>query len=133
MHLHETVNIEGLKDSVEITARVSEGLKAKYGEAYTDNLYKIELTGEIPLDAEILTAEIESRLGELVYYAKVKDSTEYTADFGALAEETSLKGIFVKKMLEKIDSASPEERELYKKALKLGLKAFVSEVKYLED
>ena len=50
-----------------------------------------------------------------------------------LAGEVSLRGIFVKKMLEKENAAPEEEKAIYRKALQLGLRAFVGEVKYNED
>ena len=54
-------------------------------------------------------------------------------DFEKLSGEISLKGLFVKNMLAKIENSSEEEKELLKKALNLGLKAFNSEVEYNED
>ena len=98
---------------------------------YSDNLYKIELTGEIDPETEINITEITARLSEKLYFVKVKDSTEYKIDLSALANDPSLKGIFVKNMLLKMELA--EDKEIYKKALKIGLKAFKSEVNYIED
>ena len=50
-----------------------------------------------------------------------------------LANEISLKGLFVKNMLEKISNAPDGERAELENALKLGLKAFGTEVAYDED
>jgi hypothetical protein len=68
-----------------------------------------------------------------VYFIKLKDKTEIALDLESLSKEASLKGLFVKKMLERTENAPEDEKELYKKALKLGLKAFNTEVKYDED
>lgn len=68
-----------------------------------------------------------------MYFAKVKDKTEIKADFNELAKEQSLKGIFVKNMLLKIENSYGEEKELLKSALNIGLKAFSGEVVYDED
>ena len=73
------------------------------------------------------------RFHEEVYFAKIKDSTETKIDFEKLSGEITLKGLFVKNMLAKIDNSSEEEKELLNKALNLGLKAFNSEVEYNED
>ena len=54
-------------------------------------------------------------------------------DTDALSKEPSLKGIFVRKMLEKIENADEASKVIYEKALNLGLKAFSGEVKYDED
>lgn len=132
-HIHYKANVSQCRDNGEICTMLINTLKNEYGDDYADNLYKIELIGEIPPETEIITAEIESRLKDLLYFVKVKDSTEFLLDLKALSEETSLKGMFVKKMLSKIESAEEDNKEIYKNALKLGIKAFVSEVKYSED
>jgi len=132
-HIHEKIDVTNNFSSEEIVNRTLAVLNEKYGENYADNLYKIELIGEIPTDCEIITAEILSRLSEILYFVKVKDSTDFSIDLKELSNETTLKGIFVKKMLQKIESADDETKEKYKNALKLGLKSFNTEVKYNED
>ena len=69
----------------------------------------------------------------VLYFVKIKDSTEISVNLEELSEELSLKGIFVKKMLEKMGNAPENEKFLYNNALQLGLKAFSGEVKYNED
>lgn len=132
-HIHERIDVSGLADSGELTQLIVEKIKANYGENYRDNLYKIELTGGISAESEIILPELESRLSGEFYFIKLKDSTEFSLNLEELAGEPSLRGVFVKKMLEKIGSADENEAVLYKKALNLGLKAFGSEVKYNED
>ena len=68
-----------------------------------------------------------------MYFAKVKNKTEIKVDFLALATEQTLKGIFVKNMLAKIETAEDFEKEKLKAALNVGLKAFLGEVSYDED
>lgn len=108
-------------------------LKEKYGDSYGENLYKIELIGSITPDAEINTEDITVRLNDRVYFAKLKNSTSLKLDFNALSKEKSLKGIFVKNMLEKINNAADEEKAKYEYALNIGLKAFRQEVKFDEN
>mgnify|MGYP007112587774 CR=1 FL=1 len=74
-----------------------------------------------------------ARLSKDVYFAKIKDSTELAVDLEELAKEVSLKGIFVKKMLEKIENASPEEQTTFKNALKIGLSSFRKEVLFNDN
>lgn len=126
-HIHQKIDITGVTD---ITSHILNALSEKF-ENYCDNLYKIELIGEIDPDYELSIPEITARLSEKLYFVKVKDSTEYKIDLELLANEPSLKGIFVKNMLLKMEQA--EDKEPYKKALKIGLKAFKSEVNYIED
>lgn len=132
-HAHEKCDITGLLGEEEISLKITETLKEKYGESFTENLYKIELTGEISAEGQLNLAEIESRLSPLVFFVKLRDNTEFALDLEKLAGEASLKGIFVKKMLERINSADDTQKAALKKALNLGLKAFLGEVKYNED
>ena len=132
-HICEKVDITGINSSAEISGAVTAQLKEKYGDGFGENLYKIELTGSIKEDFDLNLPEILSRVSERVYYAKVKDKTELLIDNEKLANEISLKGIFVKNMLEKMNNAPEAEREGLENALKLGLRAFGAEVTYDED
>ena len=67
------------------------------------------------------------------YFVKLKNSTRKKYDLEQLKCEVTLRGVFVKKMLEKINSVSENEKELYENALHIGLSAFDSEVTLLED
>lgn len=126
-HIHQKIDITDVAD---ISTYILSTLESIY-ENFSDNLYKIELTGEIAEDFDLNIAEITTRLSDKLYFVKVKDSTEYKIDFEALSKETSLKGVFVKNMLAKLETAdNPEE---IRKSLKIGLKAFSGEVKYNED
>ena len=56
---------------------------------------------------------------------EINDETEVDITNMALyKEETSLRGIFVRKMLERIEAAPPEEQQTFKNALKIGLRSF---------
>lgn len=126
-HIHERIDVTDISD---ITAHILTVLEQKY-DNFADNLYKIELTGEIDQDFDLNLSEITARLQERLYFAKVKDSTEYKLDLATLSNESSLKGVFVKKMLARIKTE--EDNKNLKQALKIGLKAFSGEVKYNED
>lgn len=132
MNIYEKVDITGSGTSAEAAFTVLSALKNKYGEDYVNNLYKIELTGDIAENTSLSVAEIASRISDVVCFAKVTDSTEICVNYEELAKENTLKGTFVKKMLEKINTAQVSECDMLKDALKLGLKAFVSEVKFNE-
>ncbi len=133
LHIEERVDVSGLTTTAEICDAIINQLKANYGDSFSDNLYKIELVGEIDEETEIITAEILARLKPLLYFVKVKNRTEYSLDYESLSAEPTLKGIFVKKMLEKEAAADEREKPLIRKALNLGIKAFKTEVKYDED
>ncbi len=117
-------------DAAELVIKI---LAEKFGNGYENNFYKIILTGEIPADSVIDADEINSRLKDALYFVKTRDNTHPLIDLEILKNENSLKGKFVKLMLEKISVAEENEKDKLQKALYIGLKAFTSEVKYNED
>ncbi len=126
-HILRKIDITGCDDIYEkVLADLKENVQN-----YADNLYKIELVGSIPPEAELNIAEITTRLSNVLYFVKIKDKTEFLLDLELLATEPTLKGVFVKNMLEKLKTA--EDTEAVKRALNIGLRAFNSEVKYNED
>ncbi|MDO4608242.1 MAG: exonuclease SbcCD subunit D [Clostridia bacterium] len=133
MHIADKIDISGCDTAAEIADFIINEIKQEHGDNYSDNLYKIILTGALNDGVDISIPEIASRLNSSLYFAKVKDKTEINVDFDALSQEQSLKGIFVKKMLEKINSADIAQKEILKSALNIGLKAFTAEVNYDED
>lgn len=132
-HFHIKTDVTGLASQAEIVNKIAEDIKNTAGSGWEENLYKIELAGGVKEGADVNTAEIIARISEAVYYAKVKDSTVPALDMEQIASEISLKGIFVKNMLSLIENASKDEKEELAAALRLGLKAFDSEVAYSED
>ena len=82
-----------------------------------NNLYKIILTGI--KNIEINKNEI-NKLIEKNNIIKIKDKTEIKYNLNELSKQKNLKGIFIKKILEKEDL---NEEEL-KMAIEIGLKAF---------
>lgn len=132
-HFHIKTDVTGLASQAEIVNKITEEIKDTAGSGWEENLYKIELTGGVKEGTDVNTAEIIARISEAVYYAKVKDSTVPALDMEQIASEISLKGLFVKNMLSLIENASKDEKEELAAALRLGLKAFDSEVSYSED
>ena len=128
-HITENIDISTASDS--LSDCILNLLENKYGEAYTQNLYKIVLTGSTREDNKPDLSDITARLESKLYFVKIKDRTEEFFDLKELSKEQSLKGIFVKKMLEKISQNENDER--LKAALLLGLKAFDGEVKFDEN
>jgi len=132
IHISEKVDISSLSDSMAIYSKILTVLKEKYGDNFGENLYKIILSGEIEENISLNTTEVAERLKTQTYFTKVYDNTEIKIDTQALKNEISLKGIFTRKMLERINN-EPEKADEYKKALKIGLKAFEGEVNFDEN
>ncbi len=106
-------------------------LKGGYGEAFRDNLYKIVLKGRSENYKSLKVSEILSLLSSELYFVKVKNELKPDYNLEELKNEISLKGLFVKNLLGKIE-AEPDNEGLVQ-ALYLGLEAFEGEVAYNED
>ena len=132
MHLAENVDISGLATSNEIADKVLQFIKDKYPDNFADNLYKIILVGAIDDGIKLSLAEITTRVADSVYFVKLRDNTEFKIDYESLSKENTLKGIFVKKMLAKIESADDAEKAKLLYALNIGIKAFSGGVNYDE-
>ncbi len=127
------IDISDASSSINAANIILEKLSSDFGEGYVNDLYKILLTGAVAEDVAINKAEILQILSDKLYFVKIKDHTKRAYDLDTLKNETTLRGIFVKKMLEKIQKASDTELPRLNAALELGLAAFDSEVAYNED
>ena len=116
-----------------VISKVLNHLKENYGEDFSNNLYKIELVGKLPSDFTLQIHSVLAGLSPLLFFVKLKNSTEKEIDYTLIAREHTLRGIFVKKMLNRIETAKGAEVALLKKALVLGLNAFENEVDYDEN
>ena len=81
---------------------------------------KIKLVGNNNM--EINTLEIIKYL-ENPNIIKLKESFSPDFDAEMIAKQNNLKGIFVKKLLEKMEE-EPENREKFEKAIQVGINAF---------
>lgn len=130
-HVHP-VDVSNLQTNQEISSQIVKTLEERFADDHMNNLYKIILTGEIPESMNIDIENITQRISSFCYYAKIEDQTTIAIDYESLAREGTLKGLFVKNMLDKIDTANSKNNthdiELAKMALQYGLKAFDGEV-----
>lgn len=86
-----------------------------------NNFIKLCITGECDFSPDIhyLSAELSKK----AYYLKVRDNTYPRENLELLKNEQTLKGIFVRKMLKRIETGQSDEREILSAALRLGLNA----------
>lgn len=86
-----------------------------------DFLYKIKLVGECDfvIDKDVLTEALSP------FFIKIKDDTRQKLDLTDISENYTVMGLFVKKMLEKIEKEG--ETEELKNALRFGLAAIRGE------
>ena len=54
---------------------------------------------------------------------KIEDKTETKYNFDELSKQNNLKGIFIKKMLQKLNDKNLDQNEI-KRAIEIGLKSF---------
>ncbi len=127
------IDISEASSSIRAADIILEKLSNDFGEGYVNDLYEIILTGAVAEDVTIKKTEILQILSDKLYFVRIKDGTKRTYDLDALKNEASLKGIFVKKILERIEKAEEAELTSLNAALELGLAAFDSEVAYNED
>ncbi|MBE6852361.1 MAG: DNA repair exonuclease [Ruminococcus sp.] len=134
--LYENVSfdITSLTSNSGIAKSIINKLETLYGAEYQDNLYKITLTGKTPEGFLPSRKSITTELQDTLYYVSVINQSTPDTDIKILSSDFSLKGIFVKKMLAKINACENEaEKEMHEKALYIGLKAFDREVSFYEN
>ncbi|KJS18740.1 MAG: hypothetical protein VR72_21215 [Clostridiaceae bacterium BRH_c20a] len=114
------IDISGCKTYEEIGVSI---LEKASGLEPGKNLFKVILQGEIPEDFMLNTSVIKEKLDDQFYFLKVEDETTTRVDSELLANDFTLRGVFVKKMLEQIrqtqDQSDLRKAEL---ALKYGLR-----------
>lgn len=128
-YIIDTLDISGCETTNQISAKILSYIKEKYSDGYSNNLYRISLCGTVGTAFTPDISRIEDSLNSEVAYIRVYDNTESNLDnISDIASESSFRGIFVQKLLEMQASADYADKDLYTKALRLGLKAFESEV-----
>ena len=129
-----SVDISDCENSLQISTEILDNIKKACPENYSENLYRINLLGNISPDFSPSPVHLESKLSEELLFIRIKDCTDSNLeDISKIAAENSLRGIFAKKILSMAESADPDDAELYKDALKLGLRAFEKGVSFSDN
>ncbi len=91
-----------------------------------DTLLKVTLKGFSNLDIDIPTLQ-EKLFNEYFYIEIINETYSVNLDnLKNIAKERSVKGVFVKKMLQKLEQAEPEEKEILEMATTIVLKEMQS-------
>jgi hypothetical protein len=87
---------------------------------------KVILKGIVPLQEKIDVEGLQMRLTGKYPQVKVVDNTSVEADWRLISEENSLRGIFVRRMLEKLRDTEDGKYSTknIQDAMKIGIKAF---------
>ncbi|MFZ5968032.1 MAG: metallophosphoesterase family protein [Bacillota bacterium] len=120
-YIEERIDISGAFTYEEISGRILQNIDLEEDHKH---LYRIILTGEIHEEFNIHTHVIQEKLRDKLFWVSVKDETTVKMNEENLERDFSLKGVFVKKMREKIKHCtSDEERQKLEQALKIGIYA----------
>ncbi len=133
VHRIEKIDVSDATSSISAADIILKKLAESYGSAYSEDLYKIILTGYTAEGVTLKAAEILANLKDSLYFVKIKDSTRKAYNLDVLKSEISLRGVFVKRMLARIEAAEESEKPLLESALYMGLSSFDSEVAVNED
>lgn len=97
---------------------------AMESEGSGDDLYRVLVHGFITPDLKIDTAYITELLKAKAFYLRITDQTTPDYDFDQIAAEPGLRGLFVKKMLDRAaKTMGAEEKQLVMQALYYGMQA----------
>lgn len=129
--VYRTLNVDVTGVS-SVTDTVVSAIKQS-SENYSDDLFYINLVGETENADFINISEIKANAEPLVYALRIKDKTTVRVDLELLANENSLRGRFVREMLDMLESADEKDKTLYENALQIGLKSFEGQVNFGED
>ena len=125
--IEETIDISSAERKSDIKEVILRKITEKYGDKCKDWIYKIVLTGEtsVSFSANDIAVELEEEL----YFAKIVNKTKTPLkELEEIALESSVRGIFVQKMLER-----GKQGEEIENAVRIGLTAFSGEVNFNED
>ena len=137
MYLEAVVDVSGSTNQQEIAQCILKTISAEFGKDYSRHLYKIKLTGELPVNLKPSSQAMSVWLSDNLFFYKIVDKTSVITNLEELSKEISLKGTFIRKIMEKINDCKSKSdydgAEKYKMALNIGLRAFEGEVKYDEN
>jgi DNA repair exonuclease SbcCD nuclease subunit len=120
-----TLDITASFNDNDVIGKIKSHLKECFAYNYYDNLYKIILVGITDGNYSPNCQTIQSILSELVFYCEVTNQSLPRIDFRALSKEVSLRGLFVKNMLNRIDRSIDDfEKQNLKYAMYVGMSAF---------
>ncbi len=133
---HEVLNVDitDLNNEDDILDSIIKCLKKLDTTDYTQNLYKIILTGFVAEDLFVDALKLELLLSERLFFAKVQNNTKIKINEEKLKFRNDFKSTFIKKMLLKIkNSKNDYEKTINEKAFEIGLNAFSGDVKYNDN
>ena len=114
------IDCSGCTSSAGVEDRIDDLL----GEGDESLFLRVKLVGEVGSDCEVDVAHVGASRRSAFAALQIEDGTEPSLDIESRVERKSLDGLFTRKLLEQIDSASDEPTQrLARLALEAGLRA----------
>ncbi len=115
------VQITGCVSNEQAAEQAEEAIRRAGG---IEDLYRVSLFGYLAHNLRMDTEVITDLLAAKAFYIRVEDQTAPEFDFEQIAEEPGLRGLFVRKMLDRaLTARESEEKDLIMQALYYGLEA----------
>lgn len=118
----ERLNVATVSSSDEVREAI---VRVAGKSGHTDDIVRVVLEGQVEPEIDINTMSLLNVTAEHFRYLDIVDDTVPAFNLTTMREETTTRGSFARKMLERIESATTEsERGRLENALRYGLQAF---------
>lgn len=114
------IDVTGCQSSEQVAGLVEAAVRR---DGSSDDLFRVVLRGRIPSDIRLDMDTVTEMTADKVFYLKMIDETVPDYDLEQISREPGLKGLFVRKMLERAAKADQEGYRLVMQALYYGLEA----------
>ena len=128
LFLEISYNIDNSLSASQVYSEIITFLDKEYGENYQENLYRINLTGEYKDNHTLFINYITENLKNNLFYCEIIDKMK--PDISILKDKvnkTSVKGIFLEKVIKLLEDSDTKTTEIAKKALYIGLEVLGDE------
>lgn len=115
----EEFRVDCTDTRADIHQKIVDALQAKYS---ADTIVKVEIKGEHNADTDIDAKGLSDRLNALFFFAKVQDKTELKVKESDFEHDKSIKGFFVREVLE-----NRLEKSIENEVIMCGIKALEGE------
>ena len=130
IYVTKEIDITGSNNYDEVILKVLSDLS---NEEIDKNFYKIILKGELKEHFNLKENLLLEKLKNKFYYIKIINATSIEVNLEEVSRDYSIKGKFIAKILEKLESASEDDKEILKLALKIGIQCLSEEEVNLND
>ena len=131
------VAVDNARTYQEIADLILQAITDRFPGDGKEHLYKVILKGAVPATMTIDPESISQKIEGGCFFSKIENRTTLALDYEMLAKEQTLRGIFVRKMMETMAAAQAKRDDatvsMARNALQYGLKAFEGEVMFDED